>query len=151
MQTSTAYDPFGTVTAQTGTKNQLGYQGAHTDPDTGKVNMHARWYLPGTGAFTSRDTATLNPSPSVQANRYTYANASPMTGTDPTGHSTVISGDAVGSTWNSPYTPGIDNQTAIDYYAQHGIVQATGAGSGLCIGSCGSIGDYAGGATACDI
>ncbi|MBT2230517.1 RHS repeat-associated core domain-containing protein [Nonomuraea sp. NEAU-A123] len=151
LATTTAYDPFGTITAQTGVKTTLGYQGAYTDPDTGKVNMHARWYQPGTGAFTSRDTATLNPSPSVQANRYTYANASPLTGTDPTGHSTVISGDAVGGTWNSPYTPGIDNQTAIDYYAQHGIVQATGAGSGLCIGSCGSIGNYSGGAIACDI
>ncbi|MEV0346046.1 RHS repeat-associated core domain-containing protein [Nonomuraea sp. NPDC050680] len=151
LATTTAYDPFGTVTAQTGVKTTLGYQSEYTDPDTGKVNMHARWYQPGTGAFTSRDTATLTPNPSVQANRYTYANASPLTGTDPTGHSTVISGDAIGGTWNSPYTPGIDNQTAIDYYAQHGIVQATRPGSGLCIGSCGSIGNYSGGAIACDI
>jgi RHS repeat-associated protein len=90
LQTSTAYDPFGAVTAQTGTKTGLGYQGEYTDPDTGKVNMHARWYQPGTGTFTSRDTATLNPSPSVQANRYTYANASPLTGIDPTGHATII-------------------------------------------------------------
>ncbi|WP_343948126.1 RHS repeat-associated core domain-containing protein [Nonomuraea longicatena] len=92
IQTSTAYDPFGTPTAQTGAKSSLGYQGEYTDPDTGKVNMHARWYQPGTGAFTSRDTATLNPSPSVQANRYTYANASPLTGIDPTGHATASTG-----------------------------------------------------------
>jgi RHS repeat-associated protein len=89
LATTTAYDPFGTVTAQTGVKTTLGYQGEYTDPDTGKVNMHARWYQPGTGAFTSRDTATLDPNPSVQANRYTYANASPLTGTDPTGHYTT--------------------------------------------------------------
>ncbi|MEV0347597.1 LamG-like jellyroll fold domain-containing protein [Nonomuraea sp. NPDC050680] len=152
LQTSTAYDPFGTITAQTGTKTTLGYQGEYTDPDTGKVNMHARWYQPGTGAFTSRDTADLNPSPSVQANRYTYANASPLTGTDPTGHSTVISGDAIGGTWNSPYTPGVDYQTATGIYAQQGIVAGGGgAGSGLCIGSCGSIGNYSSGAIACDI
>ncbi|WP_193319053.1 LamG-like jellyroll fold domain-containing protein [Nonomuraea phyllanthi] len=88
LQTSTAYDPFGAVTAQTGTKTGLGYQGEYTDPDTGKVNMHARWYQPGTGTFTSRDTATLTPHPSVQANRYAYANASPLTGTDRTGHAT---------------------------------------------------------------
>jgi RHS repeat-associated protein len=92
IQTSTAYDPFGTPTAQTGAKASLGYQGEYTDPDTGKVNMHARWYQPGTGSFTSRDTATLNPSPSVQANRYTYANASPLTGIDPTGHATASTG-----------------------------------------------------------
>ncbi|RVX42809.1 intein/RHS repeat-associated protein [Nonomuraea polychroma] len=143
LQTSTAYDPFGTVLAQTGTKTQLGYQGEYTDPDTGKVNMHARWYQPGTGTFTSRDTATLTPSPSVQANRYTYANASPLTGTDPTGHATI---GAAGTTWDSPYTPGIDYQSAIDIYAQHGIVIGGGSssdGGGYCIGSC-----YGGGGTA---
>jgi RHS repeat-associated protein len=59
VTTSTAYDPFGAVTAQTGSKASLGYQGEYTDPDTGKVNMHARWYQPGTGTFTSRDTADL--------------------------------------------------------------------------------------------
>ncbi|MEV4400233.1 RHS repeat-associated core domain-containing protein [Nonomuraea sp. NPDC049607] len=97
LQTSTAYDPFGIVTAQTGTKAQLGYQGEYTDPDTGKVNMHARWYQPGTGTFASRDTATLDPTPSVQANRYTYANASPLTRTDPTGHAAASTGFEYGS------------------------------------------------------
>ncbi|MFF5110016.1 polymorphic toxin-type HINT domain-containing protein [Streptosporangium sp. NPDC000509] len=86
---SVAYDPFGEVTHRTGTARTLGYQGEYTDPDTGKVNMHARWYQPGTGTFTSRDTATLNPDPSVQANRYTYANAGPLTNTDPSGHSSI--------------------------------------------------------------
>ncbi|TMR21827.1 RHS repeat-associated core domain-containing protein [Nonomuraea turkmeniaca] len=97
LQTSAAYDPFGTVIAQTGTKTQLGYQGEYSDPDTGKVNMHARWYQPRTGTFTSRDTVTLNPSPSVQANRYTYANATPLTGTDPTGHMTYYTPDSSGN------------------------------------------------------
>ncbi|MFF3437583.1 LamG-like jellyroll fold domain-containing protein [Streptosporangium sp. NPDC002721] len=86
---STAYDPFGQVTHRSGTQRGLGYQGEYTDPDTGKVNMHARWYQPGIGAFTSRDTATLNPDPSVQANRYTYANAGPLTHTDPSGHNSI--------------------------------------------------------------
>ncbi|GHE27425.1 hypothetical protein GCM10017673_31990 [Streptosporangium violaceochromogenes] len=83
---SVAYDPFGQVTHRTGTARTPGYQGEYTDPDTGKVNMHARWYQPGTGAFTSRDDWTLNPSPSIQANRYTYANAAPLTNMDPAGH-----------------------------------------------------------------
>ncbi|MFF0246227.1 LamG-like jellyroll fold domain-containing protein [Streptosporangium sandarakinum] len=84
---STAYDPFGEVLQRSGTQRTLGYQGEYTDPDTGKVNMHARWYRPGSGTFASRDTATLEPNPSVQANRYTYANAGPLTNGDPTGHS----------------------------------------------------------------
>ncbi|WP_165959580.1 polymorphic toxin-type HINT domain-containing protein [Nonomuraea longispora] len=143
LQTSTAYDPFGAVTAQTGTTTNLGYQGEYTDPDTGKVNMHARWYQPGTGTFTSRDTMTLNPNPSVQANRYTYANASPLTGTDPTGHATV-------STGSGHYTPGIGYQSATEIYAQHGIVYGgdEGGEGGYCIGSCGI--SRGGGPIGCD-
>ncbi|WP_271222195.1 RHS repeat-associated core domain-containing protein [Streptosporangium carneum] len=100
---SVAFDPFGAVTHRTGATRALGYQGEYTDPDTGKVNMHARWYRPGTGAFASRDTAILAPNPSVQANRYTYGNAAPLTGTDPTGHSTVIqTGGSTGGRGGSP-------------------------------------------------
>ncbi|GGO81389.1 RHS repeat-associated core domain-containing protein [Nonomuraea cavernae] len=86
LATTTAYDPFGAVTAQTGAPTKLGYQGEYTDPDTGKVNMHARWYQPGTGSFASRDTWTLRPRPSVQANRYTYGNANPLVYLDLNGH-----------------------------------------------------------------
>ncbi|MEU0482250.1 polymorphic toxin-type HINT domain-containing protein [Streptosporangium sp. NPDC006013] len=83
---SAAYDPFGEVTHRSGTQRTLGYQGEYTDPDTGKVNMHARWYQPGTGTFASRDDWTLEPSPSIQANRYTYGNGSPLVHIDPSGH-----------------------------------------------------------------
>lgn len=92
---TTAYDPFGKPIAQTGTRRALGYQGEYTDPDTGRVNMLARWYRPDTGTFISRDTLTLNPDPSIKVNRYTYANASPLTGIDPTGHETVLFEDQV--------------------------------------------------------
>ncbi|MEU6715642.1 RHS repeat-associated core domain-containing protein, partial [Nonomuraea sp. NPDC046802] len=148
LQNSTAYDPFGAIIAQTGAKTQLGYQGEYTDPDTGKVNMHARWYQPGTGTFTSRDTATLDPNPSVQANRYTYANASPMTGTDPTGHYTVINANALAG---RGYTSGVDYQSAVDAYAQYGIFPQGWSSSegGQCIGSCGR--DEGSGPVACDI
>ncbi|WP_189137129.1 RHS repeat-associated core domain-containing protein [Nonomuraea glycinis] len=105
LATTTAYDPFGAITDQTGAKTNLGYQGAYTDPDTGKVNMHARWYQPGTGTFTSRDTMTLSPSPSVQANRYTYANASPLTHTDPTGHWAVEGNPASGGSGWQDWAP----------------------------------------------
>ncbi|WP_157255002.1 LamG-like jellyroll fold domain-containing protein [Nonomuraea typhae] len=86
---STAYSPFGEPLARTGTQASVGYQSEYTDPDTGTVNMHARWYQPETGTFRSRDTATVPPVPSVQANRYTYGNASPLNGIDPTGHMTL--------------------------------------------------------------
>ncbi|GAA3312768.1 polymorphic toxin-type HINT domain-containing protein [Nonomuraea dietziae] len=90
LRDSVSYDPFGKVIAQTGTKPSLGYQGEYTDPESGKVNMLARWYEPDTAAFTSRDSWTLDPYPSIQANRYTYANGNPLTGVDPTGHYTCF-------------------------------------------------------------
>ncbi|MFD6420903.1 LamG-like jellyroll fold domain-containing protein [Streptomyces sp. NPDC060198] len=86
VTSSTTYDPFGQPTATNGTTSTLGYQSGWTDPTTGDVNMAARWYQPGTGTFTSRDTLQLNADPSAQANRYLYANADPLNGTDPTGH-----------------------------------------------------------------
>ncbi|WP_285774184.1 RHS repeat-associated core domain-containing protein [Microtetraspora sp. NBRC 13810] len=85
---STAYDPFGQATSS-GLPRALGYQSEYTDPHTGSVNMHSRWYQPGSGRFSSRDTVTIAPFPSVQGNRYTYANASPLTGTDHNGHETM--------------------------------------------------------------
>ncbi|WP_449060996.1 polymorphic toxin-type HINT domain-containing protein [Planomonospora algeriensis] len=111
---STAYDPFGEVIQQSGTKRAVGYQGEYTDPDTGKVNMDARWYQPGTGTFASRDTATLSPDPSVQANRYTYGNASPLANADPSGHEAIqtwggaSSGGSGGSGWEAYDTDYLD-------------------------------------------
>ncbi|MGW0196587.1 RHS repeat-associated core domain-containing protein [Nonomuraea sp. NPDC003201] len=86
---SVTYDPFGEVVTRTGNAHALGYQGAYTDPSTGKTNMAARWYQAGTGSFVSRDTLTQNADPSVQLNRYAYANANPLTNIDPDGHKSV--------------------------------------------------------------
>ncbi|MEU4835245.1 RHS repeat-associated core domain-containing protein [Streptosporangium sp. NPDC023615] len=116
---SVAYDPFGIVTHRSGTQRTPGYQGEYTDPDTGKVNMHARWYQPGTGAFTSRDTMTLDPNPSVQANRYTYANAGPLTNTDPTGHNAyevIQSGGSYGSASGGTSWQSYDTSSYWDKY-----------------------------------
>ncbi|GAA3229750.1 hypothetical protein GCM10020216_047150 [Nonomuraea helvata] len=85
---SVAYDPFGEVLARTGQAHDLGYQGGYTDPDTGKVNMASRWYQPSTGSFVSRDTLGQAPDPSVQLNRYAYANDNPLTSVDLDGHAT---------------------------------------------------------------
>ncbi|MER7366332.1 polymorphic toxin-type HINT domain-containing protein [Nonomuraea wenchangensis] len=86
LASTTTYNPYGEVTAQTGTKPSLGYQSEYTDPDTGTVNMHARWYQPSTGTFTSRDDWTLEPDPSARVNRYGYGQANPLIHTDPSGH-----------------------------------------------------------------
>ncbi|MBA9007274.1 DNRLRE domain-containing protein [Thermomonospora cellulosilytica] len=85
VRTSTAFDPFGRPVSGSGTGMSLGFQGEFTDPNTGLVNMHARWYSPELGSFISRDDYLAEPEPSVQANRYTYGNASPLEHTDPSG------------------------------------------------------------------
>ncbi|WP_305790284.1 LamG-like jellyroll fold domain-containing protein, partial [Symbioplanes lichenis] len=56
LDSSTAYDPYGQKVASSGTQSAAGFQGDWTDPDTGQVDMGARFYDPGTGTFTSRDT-----------------------------------------------------------------------------------------------
>ena len=86
---SASYDPYGNITATGGLAGHLGYQSEFTDPATSLVHMGARWYAPGTGQFTSKDTATVNPDPNpAAANPFAYAADNPLTGTDPTGHLT---------------------------------------------------------------
>ncbi|GAA0932085.1 hypothetical protein GCM10009558_045170 [Virgisporangium aurantiacum] len=80
------FDPFGTPTGSSGETSSLGYQSGWTDPDTGSVNMAARWYSPATGGFLSRDTWTLEPAPTGDGNRYAYGAGDPVGATDPDGH-----------------------------------------------------------------
>ena len=83
---STAYDPFGKPVAASGTTASVGYQSGWTDPTTGDVDMAARWYRPGSGSFDSRDSLTLDPSPSIRGNRFGYTGGDPLDATDPSGH-----------------------------------------------------------------
>ncbi|MDX3662795.1 polymorphic toxin-type HINT domain-containing protein [Streptomyces sp. ID05-26A] len=83
---SAAFDPFGKVLGVTGSKRSVGYQGAWTDPDSGQVDMGARWYDPSTGGFASRDSVRASGGDSVLYNGYTYAGGSPLSATDPDGH-----------------------------------------------------------------
>ncbi|HEV7973876.1 polymorphic toxin-type HINT domain-containing protein [Amycolatopsis sp.] len=92
---STAYDPFGKVTAKSGSTGSLGYQGDWTDPATGQVDMGARWYDPGTGAFNAKDDVDYSGGDSVLANRYTYGAGDPMGSVDPDGHYPTPSGNLV--------------------------------------------------------
>ncbi|WP_439663446.1 LamG-like jellyroll fold domain-containing protein [Lentzea sp. HUAS TT2] len=86
LKDSVAYDPWGKVTASTGTKPAVGFQGDWTDPDSGHVNMGARWYDPSTGGFASRDSVDQGGPGSGGFNRYSYGVGSPVNGFDPNGH-----------------------------------------------------------------
>jgi RHS repeat-associated protein len=101
---SASYDPFGQVTASAGLAGELGYQSGWTDPAAGLVHMGARWYGPGTGQFTTRDTTQVDPVPDpAAANPFAYAADNPMTGTDPTGHMLMAPTDS--GTWHPPPRP----------------------------------------------
>ncbi|WP_394613685.1 LamG-like jellyroll fold domain-containing protein [Lentzea sp. JNUCC 0626] len=86
LKDSAAYDPWGKVTASSGTKRAVGFQGDWTDPDSGQVNMGARWYDPSTGSFSSRDSVDQGGPGSAGFNRYAYGVGSPVNGFDPNGH-----------------------------------------------------------------
>ncbi|HET6532887.1 MAG TPA: LamG-like jellyroll fold domain-containing protein [Actinoplanes sp.] len=130
---STAYDPYGQRIAEAGVQSNVGYQGDWTDPGTGQVNMGARWYEPGTGTFTSRDTVTYAEGDSILANKYTYGAGDPMSHTDPTGNwpscgwckkaVSAVSG-AVRTAWN--YT-----KQAVSYTGAWLAQQARAAWAGI--------------------
>ena len=83
---SAAFNPWGQVTATTGTQANLGYQGGWTDPTTGYVATASRWYSPTTADFTSRDTNPVDPTgTTAAANQYAYGNDDPMSQFDLTG------------------------------------------------------------------
>ncbi|MFJ8582118.1 RHS repeat-associated core domain-containing protein [Micromonospora sp. NPDC093277] len=85
LTASTGFDPFGLPTSESGVQANVGFQGDWTDPDTGRVNMHARWYDPHSATFASRDDTPFPLDAGAQLNRYGYGAANPLTNTDPTG------------------------------------------------------------------
>jgi len=98
---SASYSPLGAVTAGSGLAGNLGYQSGFTDPANSLVDMAARWYSPGTGEFTTRDTAIIDPVPDpAAANPFAYAGDHPLTATDPSGH--LLVGSAAGGARTPP-------------------------------------------------
>ncbi len=87
---SRIWDPYGQPAGATGTTNPaVGYQGDYTDPDTGDVWMGARWYMPETGGFTSRDSVFGMLKTPISLNRYTYGNGDPLEHFDPDGRFSI--------------------------------------------------------------
>ncbi len=74
------YNPYGSLTASTGTLSHLGYTGQYTDTETGYVYLRARYYDPATAQFLTRD-----PTNTLTRSAYAYTDNSPLNGVDPTG------------------------------------------------------------------
>jgi RHS repeat-associated protein len=80
-----SYTPYGQLSATTGSPpagdtNPIGYAGGYTDPETGLLYLHHRYYDPQTAQFISVD-----PAVAMTGEPYTYADDNPINETDPTG------------------------------------------------------------------
>ncbi len=81
------YDAWGNVIASNGSSsNVIGFTGQVADSGTGLDYFGARYYDPSTGRFISQDTYLGDDSTPITLNRYIYANANPLSFTDPTGN-----------------------------------------------------------------
>jgi len=82
VQDSYTYDVYGTSTKTGSLANEFDFAGQQTD-GTGLQYLRARYYDPATGAFLSREPLAVGPA--WAGNSRTYAEADPVTASDPSG------------------------------------------------------------------
>ena len=81
-----AYDAFGNLLKSTGsTKNCYRYCGEQFDETTGLYYLRARYMDTSTGRFISQDSYAGSISDPTSLHKYLYANANPVTYSDPSG------------------------------------------------------------------
>ncbi|MCZ7670532.1 MAG: RHS repeat-associated core domain-containing protein [Chloroflexi bacterium] len=86
VQTTTTYDPYGKLLAQTGTSGTVyGYTGEQEDAATGLVYLRARYYNPNTNQFMSRDPWNGIMQQPQTLNGYSYVLNNSVNFTDPSG------------------------------------------------------------------
>jgi RHS repeat-associated protein len=90
------YGPFGGMHTTGANATRLGYQGQVQDAANQIVHADARTLHTGYGRFLQADTWTGDNTNPITLNRYTYANASPFTMTDPSGRLAVDTWDGHG-------------------------------------------------------
>lgn len=88
IQSTIDYRPYGQP-VQNDPGPAPGYTGQYNDPATGLTYMRARYYDTNVGRFLGTDPIASGPADVFAFNRYAYANANPMTFTDPTGMKTL--------------------------------------------------------------
>jgi RHS repeat-associated protein len=81
------YTPFGVLLWREGSgASGYGYTGEQEDGAVGLLYLRARWYAPGVGRFTTRDTWPGDSFRSMSHNDWLYVYANPINLTDPSGH-----------------------------------------------------------------
>jgi RHS repeat-associated protein len=81
-----SYTPFGEVLSESGTGESIyGYTGEVTD-ESGLVFLRARYYLPGSGGFISKDMWSSIYVHPQSLQKWVYVKGDPINYVDPTGH-----------------------------------------------------------------
>ena len=88
-----SYDAFGNLLKSTGsTKNCYRYCGEQFDETSGLYYLRARYMDTSTGRFISQDTYQGTINDPVSLHKYLYANANPVTYSDPSGYVSLAVG-----------------------------------------------------------
>ena len=88
---SYSYDAYGNLLTRTGsTDNEYLYTGEQYNETTGLYYLRARYMSPSTGTFISMDSYQGSLYDPVSLHKYLYANADPVTYTDPSGYSSLL-------------------------------------------------------------
>lgn len=83
------FDATGTPIAGSTIDNPYLFTGRRFEPETGLHYYRTRYLDPGTGRFTTRDTAGVWADPANIGNAYTYVGNNPWSRVDPTGMATA--------------------------------------------------------------
>ena len=84
------YDAFGNLISSIGgTKNDFLFAGEQFDPVTGLYYLRARYMNPTVGTFISMDSYEGSIDDPVSLHKYLYADANPVSNSDPSGYNTV--------------------------------------------------------------
>ena len=84
------YDAFGNLISSVGsTKNDFLFCGEQFDPVTGLYYLRARYMNPSVGRFITMDSYEGSIDDPVSLHKYLYANANPVSNSDPSGYNTM--------------------------------------------------------------
>ncbi len=84
------YDAFGNLISSIGsTQNDFLFAGEQFDPITGLYYLRARYMNPSVGMFISMDSYDGSIDDPVSLHKYLYANANPVSNSDPSGYSSL--------------------------------------------------------------
>ena len=84
------YDAFGNLISSVGsTKNDFLFCGEQFDPVTGLYYLRARYMNPSVGRFITMDSYEGSIDDPVSLHKYLYADANPVSNSDPSGYNTV--------------------------------------------------------------